>query len=159
MSTDSDLILSAIAAGTNDRAGIAEQTGLEPKTISNFLFALHKKGEIVKSANGWELSDAAPAKPNVHVAAEPVATAPTTAERGRKAKAKVKAKTASTPPRIKHANGAPQREIEFAIAESGAILFKITAGPRAGELGSINHVDAMALYRLMSCVDFITENA
>lgn len=55
-----------------------------------------------------------------------------------------------------HTNG---RAVEFAIAESGAILFKIVAGPRAGELGEIGHVDAMALYRLMSAVDFITENA
>lgn len=56
-----------------------------------------------------------------------------------------------------HANGG--REIEFAIAESGAILFKILRGPRAGELGGINHVDAMALFRLMDACDFIRDNA
>jgi hypothetical protein len=57
---------------------------------------------------------------------------------------------------VPHANG---RACEFAIAESGAILFKITAGPKAGELGEIGCADAMALYRLMSAVEFIVENA
>jgi hypothetical protein len=51
------------------------------------------------------------------------------------------------------------RACEFAIAESGAILFKITSGPRAGELGKIGCADAMALFRLMSAVEFIAENA
>ena len=161
MTTDNDLILSAIAAGAGDRAAIAEQTGCEVRVISNRLYTLHKAGQIAKGENGWEISGAASAKGMVYALLESDAEQPKPrAKRGRPAKAKPapEAKEASTPPRTNRANGTG-RECEFAIAESGAVLFKIVAGPRAGELGSIGHQDAMALFRLMDACDFIRENA
>lgn len=54
MSTGSDLVLSAIAGGAHDRAAIAEQTGLDPKTISNRLWQLKHKGAIAKGEKGWQ---------------------------------------------------------------------------------------------------------
>lgn len=39
------------------------------------------------------------------------------------------------------------RSLEFAIAESGDVLFKVTA---SGELGRIPHADARALHELLN---------
>jgi hypothetical protein len=157
MTTDNDLILAALSFDApSTRSELEETTGLEAKTLSNRLFALHTKGLIGKNPNGpgWLLASGPPAaKANTVTAREPVAEAPAPVKRGPKPKAaKVPKRLPPPASSVPHANG---RACEFAIAESGAILFKITSGPRAGELGEIGCADAMALYRLMSAVEFI----
>jgi len=181
MSTIRELIQSALTDEPQGRQAIAEQVGVEAQHVSAELNNLQAKGLAARSNGGWIAGDASVKAPRVHTAPEPVAE-PRPAAKARRAKkasmakappkARAKAKPRDTPRRKKKAmaaeiappkaatriNGA-QRECEFAIAESGAILFKVTAGPRAGQLGSINHVDAMALFRLMDSCDFIRENA
>lgn len=161
MSTDNDVILSALSIDDPvTLTELEEATGFEKKMLPNPLFALRTKGLIGKSPDGpgWILASGTPEPKAKTVAArELAAEAPTPAKRGPKPKA-TKAPKHLPPPAssVPHANG---RACEFAIAESGAILFKITSGPRAGELGEIGCADAMALYRLMSAVEFIAENA
>ena len=160
MSSEADLILSAIGDGCGNRAAIAEHTGLDLKLVSNRLFTLNKKGEIAKGENGWELNGAA-AAPATTVT-KPDDAPPQRRTRKAKPAPKVAPKRASKAPTpalrqiVSPANG---RQCEFAISESGAILFKVVAGPKAGELGAIGHVDAMALFRLMDSCDFIRDNA
>lgn len=54
---------------------------------------------------------------------------------------------------------AGDRSCDFAIAESGHVLFRVTDGARAGEMGTIPRADAIALYRLMHACEFIREAA
>jgi DNA-binding IclR family transcriptional regulator len=59
MTTDTDLILSALSLDEPvTRAEMLEATGLDAKTLSNRLFALHTKGLIAKNPEGagWLLS-------------------------------------------------------------------------------------------------------
>lgn len=157
MTTDADLILSALTLDEPvTRAELEEATGLEAKTLSNHLFALHTKGLIAKNTEGpgWLLASGTPASKAKTVAArEPASEAPPPKKRGLKPKAVKRLPPPATS--VPVVNG---RACEFAIAESGAILFKILAGPKAGELGELGCADAMALFRLMSAVEFITEN-
>jgi hypothetical protein len=164
MSTDTDLILSSLSLDEPvTRAELEEATGLEAKTLSNRLFALHTKGLIAKNPEGagWLLSGDSAKRtqniPKIIPAKEPAGEAPVPKKPGPNPKP-AKATKALPPPAssVPQANG---RACEFAIAESGAILFKITTGPKAGELGEIGCGDAMALYRLMSAVEFIVKNA
>jgi hypothetical protein len=146
------------------RAAIAEQLGIEVQAVSNDLFALQRKGLAVRADGGW-IVGGGEASAKRHQAKEPDAEPPK--RETKRAKRETKPVCRGTKPRKQRSIPPPAvsvpdvngRSIEFAIAESGAILFKITSGPRSGELGEIGHVDAMALYRLMSQVEFIRENA
>lgn len=83
-----------------------------------------------------------------------------------------RARTKTTTPRPPMRRGQPktrrvvstpatptQRSCDFAIAESGQVLFRVTDGARAGEMGTIPRADAIALYRLMHACEFIREAA
>lgn len=159
MSTVRDVVLAALSEPMT-RAELIEATGLEDRQITNCLFLLKADGLIERTGRGVyaPIGSAKPTEniPRIIPAKEPAPDAPET--RKRAAKSKTQPRKPRPPPAasMPSANG---RAVEFAIAESGAILFKIVSGPRAGELGEIGHVDAMALYRLMSAVEFITENA
>jgi hypothetical protein len=151
MSTDRELILEAIADTPLSSREIAEATGLEGKTVYNRLAALRHSAEVQSEGGKYSPADGKIApKSTVHHYDIPVIAAP-------RLVADAPPKRAVAPPAAP-INGVT-REMEFAISESGAILFKITHGPSAGELGEINHMDAMALFRLMAAVDFIADNA
>lgn len=158
---------------------IADDVGRENNNVSAQLSLLQKAGQARRTPDGWIRTSTPPDPPAppfvVHEASASV-EAPAPKKRGRKPKAEHRGKgwdavpakhtpatpdvAAPSPPRKpKPPNGATQREATFAIGEDGSILFKIIAGKRTGELGSINHLDAMALFRLMESVDWIRENA
>jgi hypothetical protein len=162
MSTRGDLVLSHLTDEPQGRAALAEATGLEAQAVSIELNALQGKGLAERRDGGWCAgSGERKEKVRVHHIAEPdeAETKPARRETQRAPReTKARAPKALPPPAasVPHTNG---RSCEFAIAESGAILFKVTHGPKAGELVEIGCADAMALYRLMSAVEFITENA
>jgi hypothetical protein len=152
MSTKSEAVLSVLTDEPQGRQAIADALGMEAQGVSAELTGLAHKGLAVRGAGGWILGTGTPAKAKRHEAPA--------AEEAKPTKRRVKRRQAkSLPPPAASMPTANGRACEFAIAESGAILFKITAGPRTGELGEIGCADAMALYRLMSAVEFIVENA
>lgn len=126
---------------------IVAATGLEPSQCSPSLTYLKSRGLVDRTERGW---------------IECVPEGGKRAARGPTADKPKRAKTAKSVAR-KPKTAAPAvingRACEFAVTERGTILFKITSGPKAGELGEIGCADALALYKLMSAVEFITENA
>lgn len=166
MSTENDLILGAIADGHHKLQDIAEAVGIDVKTASNRLYLLKQKNLVARGDGGWMVPGApttAPTNVRVHRIADdgdddPPRRKPTP----NPAKANGKPRPAPAPAREQPVPAIPtptERELEFAISESGAVLFKCVGGDRAGQLGEINCADALALYRLMSSVEFIHENA
>lgn len=170
MTSDHNIILDAIENGATDRAAILEATGLEPKCLANRLWYMSNKGIIEKTPDGWRATGKPAPKPSpsakaprmvplmsrgdvadgIPVFSNPIVqtaepAAPQAPVRSAKAPIPVPAGVA--------------RELEFAVSETGAVLFKIVAGERAGQLGEINCADTLALYRLFEAVDFVRENA
>lgn len=160
MTTDREDILNAIADEPLTCAEIVEATGLDPKLVSNRLFVMKRDGLVTVENHRYSPAESAPKPQNIPqiIPARETKASPAETKPPKRATKARKAKPALPPPAtsVPNANG---RVCEFAIAESGAVLFKITAGPRAGELGEIGCADALALYRLMSAVEFISENA
>lgn len=163
MSTRRDLVRSALTDEPQGRTALADTLGLEAQAVSMELNVLQREGHAARADGGWIASDGAQAPRRHESAASPEGqpgaphqTRQFQARNGRKTRgAKPRPKTARAP-KISPPNG---RHCEFAIGESGAVLFKMTSGPRAGELGSIAPADVLALYALLSACDFITENA
>lgn len=158
MSTENDLIISALSDQPLDSQAIADRTGLDPKQISNRLFLLKQSGAVARTVDGWILgkgeASAPAAKPRRESAPAAHPLPPTRSAAPTDLDAAMRA---AFPPPARA--GASAREWEFALSESGAVLYRVLAGPKQGDSGSISAIDAIALYALLHSCDFVRENA
>lgn len=135
-------------------SALVEATGLESAQVSQALVQLKAKGLAERSDGGWVAGggQAAESRPRrAPTVAEPEQEAPRRKARRTKRSPKPSALLRMLAPPPAHARP-DGRLIEFAITESGDVLFKIVAGQREGEIGKIDSPDARALYALMARV-------
>ncbi len=179
MSTRGELVHGALTDEPQTRAEIAEQLGIEAQAVSAELNALQAKGLAQRGAGGWvagsgkpgrkvhEASEPAPAPPQapkrrgrtpgvitatVHSFKEGDTITIAGLRTARKPRGRPKAAEKVQPRAAKvqrPAAAADGRVLEFAISESGKVVFEVISGPRSGERGMLGAADSRALYSLM----------
>jgi len=177
MSTHTDIVRNALGEKPLDRAAIAEATGLEIGAVSTALTFLKNRGEAVRAEEGgWLAGDGHGGAAHVHHAPAPSADAdeggdPATLRRGRPPGSRSKRKkprNATT--RKKHppakrvqrpaakrpaGENSSAREYDFAISESGNLLYRFVSGTREGQTGVMHALDLRALKKLLSGVELV----
>jgi hypothetical protein len=144
MSTNSDLVASALGDEAKSRQTIADETGLELQAVSQCLSGLHGQGRAKRTAGGWVAGEAKAQRVHGHESSPPAESDTVRASSRRKHRPRP---GISIPP-TRVAPPTNGRTLEFALSEHGAILVRSCVSN--GDWREMPRADAEALALLVA---------